>query len=60
MLYTRVTRGAVVAAFFLIFLGLTQLAHSATCGEKYTVKEGDTLNGIAQEAYGLANKWTLI
>ena len=60
MLFTRVTRGAVFAAFFLVFLGLTQIAHSATCGEKYTVKEGDTLNGIAQEAYGLANKWTLI
>ena len=31
-----------------------------SCGEKYTVKDGDTLSDIADRAYGLSNKWTLI
>lgn len=35
-------------------------AYAVTCGQKYTVKEDDTLNSLAQEAYGRANKWTLI
>ena len=60
MFYTRVICGAFFAALFLVFSGFAQVASAATCGEKYTVKEGDTLNGIAQAAYGLANKWTLI
>ena len=35
-------------------------AQALTCGQKYTVKSGDTLNALAMQAYGLANKWTLI
>ena len=35
-------------------------ASALTCGQKYTVRDGDTMNTIANEAYGIANKWTLI
>lgn len=43
-----------------VWLVLCQNAHAVTCGQKHTVQEGDTLNSLAMEAYGLANKWTLI
>src|ERR1700738_1033823 len=32
----------------------------ATPGSNYTVKEGDTLSSIAQQAYGNANEWQKI
>jgi len=47
----------VTTAAWLVF---SPGAHAVTCGEKHTVQEGDTLNSLSMEAYGLANKWTLI
>ena len=35
-------------------------ADDISCGGKYTVQENDTLSEIAERAYGLSNKWTLI
>jgi polar amino acid transport system substrate-binding protein len=55
------TRNAlVVAALTLVSGFFAPGAQALTCGEKYTVQSGDTLNALAREAYGLANKWTLI
>ena len=44
----------------LIWLTPAHDAQALTCGQKYEVKDGDTLNSLARQAYGLANKWTLI
>lgn len=51
---------AVLIAAAAIWLLPAQTAHALNCGQKYTVRDGDTLNSLARAAYGLANKWTLI
>ncbi len=53
-------RVAAALAILLVWLTASSSAQALECGEKYKVKVNDTLNSIAQEAYGLSNKWTLI
>ncbi|MEM7427994.1 MAG: transporter substrate-binding domain-containing protein [Pseudomonadota bacterium] len=53
-------RSLAIVLFAVGWLGAGSIAHAIECGEKYTVGENDTLNDIAQRAYGLASKWTLI
>ncbi len=57
-MHLRRTLTALAAAMLLAASGTT--AEAIECGKKYTIKDNDTLNSIAQEAYGLSNKWTLI
>lgn len=39
---------------------MTQSGHQIQTGTNYTVQLGDTLSGIAQQAYGNANLWPKI
>ncbi len=39
---------------------MTQSSHHVQPGTTYTVRQGDTLSAIAQQAYGDANLWTKI
>lgn len=54
------TKGMLLALSVIALGAFAPSADALTCGQKYTVRDGDTLNAIAEEAYGLANKWTLI
>ncbi|MDH3741691.1 MAG: transporter substrate-binding domain-containing protein, partial [Hyphomicrobiales bacterium] len=56
----RPYRVLVVLASVLVGLATSSAARAIECGEKHTVKENETLNDIARQAYGLPNKWTLI
>ncbi len=55
-----IRHGLGLAVITLLWAFAAPGAQALTCGEKYTVRDGDTLNALALEAYGLANKWTLI
>ena len=47
-------------AILLVWTATSSTAVAIECGAKYTIKDNDTLNSIAAEAYGASNKWTLI
>ena len=57
---TRIWRTLTAALMLIVWQTATASAQDIKCGEKHTVSETDTLNSIAQRAYGQANKWTLI
>ncbi len=60
MTFLSLKNGLALAAIAALTMLLAPAAQALTCGHKYTVRDGDTMNTIAQEAYGIANKWTLI
>ena len=53
-------RGLWLVLAILLAPTALQAAEPIECDTKYTVQANDTLNSIAERAYGLANKWTLI
>ena len=57
---TNPRRALTLLVSLLVWLALSPNAHAVDCGQKYTVKDNDTLNDIAQRAYGKSSKWTLI
>lgn len=52
--------GPLLVLTLLAWASLSSGANALTCGQKYTVRDGDTLNALAGEVYGQPNKWTLI
>ena len=60
MITAIIQRAMPLVAFVFVWAVSATDARAIECGQKYTVQEGDTLNAIAGEAYGQANKWTLI
>ncbi|MGI9413395.1 MAG: hypothetical protein ACR2PM_06995 [Hyphomicrobiales bacterium] len=52
--------GLSLLATLMIWTMPASAADDVRCGSKYTVQDGDTLSAIAERAYGLSNKWTLI
>lgn len=54
-------RSAVTLLIFAVgWVLLAPNASAIECGQKYTVREGDTLNALARQVYDQSNKWTLI
>ncbi len=49
-----------LAAFAIAALAPQQPASAQSCGDTYTVRSGDTLNRIAQRAYGKSRQWSVI
>ncbi len=60
MIAKRIGPALAAVAMLMVWQAASASAQTVDCGRKYTVASSDTLNSIAQRAYGLANKWTLI